>query len=399
MDVLASRIPEENAFQRGIVMTVRPKSTKTDGKQVMGKIRFVTLYPECSEIQLVKDVGQIPRNLAKNEKEIEVVLAGCHIQNHTIFNNFCLEKITSILGNVFLSGLLYVLWNARKVDWFNFYHGGRKVVYWTKLYKFLNPKGKVFLKLDLNFDGCNKILNNKRDRTIFNRVQKEVDLITVESTEVLHRIKPVCKKDVYILSNGYEECDELQQIREFDEKERAFITVARLGDYSKATDILLEAFAKSAPKHDWILKMVGPVEKEFDEYIERYFIRYPELKNRIEFVGAVTDRNKLYEMYNCSRVFVLPSRWEGFPISGVEALSCGCRVILSDGVPPIHELSNGGKYGRIVKKEDIDSLAEALLEETKREGARGETLEIAAYAEQRFSWKNICRILIKWMMQ
>lgn len=38
----------------------------------------------------------------------------------------------------------------------------------------------------------------------------------------------------------------------------------------KATDILLNAFMKSADKHDWKLRLVGTVENDFNEFINDF---------------------------------------------------------------------------------------------------------------------------------
>ena len=42
------------------------------------------------------------------------------------------------------------------------------------------------------------------------------------------------------------------------------------------------------------------------------------------------DQNKLAEWYNKSDIFVLPSYFDSIPLSMVEALACGLKVVISD---------------------------------------------------------------------
>ena len=50
---------------------------------------------------------------------------------------------------------------------------------------------------------------------------------------------------------------------------------------------------------------------------------------RIEFAGKLSQQ-KLAELYNACDLFVLPSFYEGLPLTPVEALACGDRVVMTD---------------------------------------------------------------------
>ena len=58
----------------------------------------------------------------------------------------------------------------------------------------------------------------------------------------------------------------------------------------------------------------------------------------VSFTGRL-PQEKLAEVYNESHVFVLPSFYEGLPLTVMEALACGCRVIVTDlpGIRPFME--------------------------------------------------------------
>lgn len=368
----------------------------------MNKTRFVTFYPKCHNAGLLKDVGQIPNTLGNQYSEVESVLVSCIVD----LSDECINQLTGVkickipffLKDDFLTGLFYICKNARNVDWFNFYHGGRKVYYWTRLYKLLNPKGKVYLKMDLGFNECKKYSERGKEYRIFNRTSKIVDIISVESKAILSMAQKCCDREIKLINNGYIEEGPLS-IKETKNREKCFITVGRLGTPEKATDLLLQAFAQTAECHSWNIKLVGPIEEEFKKYIKDYFNNYPQLVGRVIFTGAVFDKKELYQIYNSSRVFILPSRWEGFPLVGPEALHCGCRMILTDVIPPISELTNDGKYGVTIKTNNVNAIAEAILLETRREVSDSEPMEISSYAKKYLSWETICDKLYRMMME
>ena len=52
-----------------------------------------------------------------------------------------------------------------------------------------------------------------------------------------------------------------------------------------------------------------------------------DIQERIIFLG---NRNDVYRLYNAMDVFILPSRYEGLPVVGVEAQANGLPCLLSD---------------------------------------------------------------------
>lgn len=360
----------------------------------MKKIRFCTLYPRGSAVEFYKDVGQIPYTLAKMGKA-EATMICCYATKEEAdlkkMPELHYEQKKMLCGNQTLTGLLYLLTHARKIDWLNVYHGGRHCYYWIKLYKLLNPKGKVYLKLDLSYAGCEMYQNSEKERNIFEKTAAVSDIVSVESKKIKKLTAEFTKQNIRVVPNGYiNEAETIPQVN----REKQFITVGRLGTPEKATDILLEAFAQSANSHDWTLKLVGSVAQDFQTWLEDFYNRYPEIKERIIFTGPIYEREALYREYRKARVFVLPSRWEAFPLVGPEALYNGCRMILSDTIPPIEELTGNLAYGEVVKAADVESLKEALIRETERNTAEQEAEEIATYAREHLSWYSICENLL-----
>ena len=79
----------------------------------------------------------------------------------------------------------------------------------------------------------------------------------------------------------------------------------------------------------------------------------------ISFAGWLTGKDK-DEALRRSEIFVLPSYYEGHPVSVIEAMASGCLVVATDvgGIPMMVE---DGHTGLLVKPRDVQGLTDALL--------------------------------------
>jgi glycosyltransferase involved in cell wall biosynthesis len=96
----------------------------------------------------------------------------------------------------------------------------------------------------------------------------------------------------------------------------------------KGCDLLLRAFAKSSA--DLHLVMAGPMEGAYAEWLRRLAAELG-LTDRITWTGMIQGDLK-WGAFRAAEAFVLPSHQENFGISVVEALACGCPVLISDKV-------------------------------------------------------------------
>lgn len=80
---------------------------------------------------------------------------------------------------------------------------------------------------------------------------------------------------------------------------------------------------------------------------------------KVRFVGFVSPR-ELPRWYSAADVFALPSYDETWGVVVLEALSCGCPVVVSDMVGSGPDVINRPEIGSIVPVNDVHSLAEAL---------------------------------------
>jgi glycosyltransferase involved in cell wall biosynthesis len=90
-------------------------------------------------------------------------------------------------------------------------------------------------------------------------------------------------------------------------------------------------------------------------------VRQLGLEHNVTFLGFVPD-DQLNMLYNQARCVVVPSIFEGFGITVIEALAAGTRVVGTD-VDGIREILSRGEYGRLVPYGDHQALAKAIVAE------------------------------------
>lgn len=116
---------------------------------------------------------------------------------------------------------------------------------------------------------------------------------------------------------------------------------------------LLHALAQIGHRPPWTLTLVGDGS---GVTAARHLAGQLGLLERITFTGAVDD--VVPHLAN-AQVFVLTTRWEGFPRSILEAMRAGLPVVATgvDGVP---ESVADDRTGILVGRGDVDGLASAL---------------------------------------
>jgi glycosyltransferase involved in cell wall biosynthesis len=136
--------------------------------------------------------------------------------------------------------------------------------------------------------------------------------------------------------------------------ERPFIlSVGRL-EHQKGHDLLLRAYADSGlgATHDLVIVGRGTREAELRRHIGTLG-----LGPRVRLIGFETNP---WAWMAAADLFVLPSRWEGFPNALLEAMACGAPVLATACEFGPAEAIEDGENGRIVPPGDATALATAM---------------------------------------
>lgn len=285
-----------------------------------------------------------------------------------------------------VSGTLYIMKNARKIDWLNIYHFGRISILWMMLYKILNKFGKIYLKLDIDQKAIEQLKKSRLLQQVFKWNTKLSDIVSAESALIVGQLDNFTNKHIELVHNGFSLKNETGRVLK---KENLFLTVGRLGTKQKATDVLLKAFVESADFQDWDLKLIGPVEPDFRNCIKELVEKYPKVFARIEFTGPILEREKLSKIYQKAKVFILPSRWEAASLVLPEAVSRGCKLILSKGVSTYKDFLIDDRYGDAVEIDDVQGLAKAMVTIASNYDDINDYYEIRDKFCTEYSWKNI----------
>lgn len=359
-------------------------------------MRFLTLFPNCENVHLVKDVGMVPYCLHKFSA-YDSTIASYKNGDYPYLNTeveglkqvFIVKKYSSERLNV----LYFLMKNAKNYDVLQLYHFSiSSLIYLTffKLLKSFSSIKKTYLKLDAD-DG---ILDVKLDG-FFGWLAKlmlsKIDLISVECKVLYDKLKPIpfWNENLIYMPNGFY-THEIRNLIEYEEKQNIVLTVGRIGSYQKANEFLMEAFAAIAEeKPSWMLQFVGPIEKDFNDYIKDFFINFPNLKERVVFFGSISDRVVINDIYKKAKIFSLTSRYEGFPLVFLEAMRMGCTLISSD-VSAAYDVIENDKYGRIFKNENVDELIVKLRDLMSNEDYISENcLAIQNFVYENFYWPNL----------
>jgi glycosyltransferase involved in cell wall biosynthesis len=129
--------------------------------------------------------------------------------------------------------------------------------------------------------------------------------------------------------------------------------VGRLDPAAKGQDLLFEALSDGEWKHrEWHLNLYGVGRFRFG--LERIAERLA-LSDRVTFKGF----SSVEDIWSSNHVLVLPSRYEGLPITIVEAMLCGRPVVTTD-VAGNAEFVLDGVTGFVAEAPVASSIGKAL---------------------------------------
>jgi glycosyltransferase involved in cell wall biosynthesis len=152
----------------------------------------------------------------------------------------------------------------------------------------------------------------------------------------------------------------------------------------KGYDFLIPAFAPVAAAHpDWELKLCG---RGKDTEKLRALIAEHGLEDRVILDGPTDDVPG--EMAQAS-IYALSSRFEGFPLVLIEAMSKGMACVAADCPTGPADIVDDHRNGLLVPARDVEALSAALMEMVSDEDLRRRCGDAAVETAERFTMAAI----------
>jgi phosphatidylinositol alpha-mannosyltransferase len=164
-------------------------------------------------------------------------------------------------------------------------------------------------------------------------------------------------------------------------------TIGFLGRFEedrKGLPVLLDALpiiSRFIP--DIRVLIAGPGDSE--EVLEKVD---PQLRNRIEFLGKISEEAKADFLASVS-IYIAPNTGgESFGIILAEAMAGGAAVVASD-IPAFADVLGNGKFGALFESENSEALAKVVIDLLRDDAKRKELAAAGAIHAQRFDWSQV----------
>ena len=176
---------------------------------------------------------------------------------------------------------------------------------------------------------------NKFSKFYLNKLYKHVTVLTYADKKVIgKRLKHV---------NAMPNPLSLSPLENIPQKQNVVLAIGRLDAWHyKGFDVLIKAWGKlnesskvtesrskfniKIEREGWKLQIAGTGSEESLNYLKQ-LCKENGVENTVEFLGFRKDVEKLYQEVS---IFVLSSRYEGFGLVLIEAMSQGCACIACD---------------------------------------------------------------------
>jgi GalNAc-alpha-(1->4)-GalNAc-alpha-(1->3)-diNAcBac-PP-undecaprenol alpha-1,4-N-acetyl-D-galactosaminyltransferase len=210
--------------------------------------------------------------------------------------------------------------------------------------------------------------------------------IVVQTKRVQDYFPKKLHSRISIIPNPVSTPSDLQQTT-IDFEKKKIIAIGRL-EPQKGFDLLLKAFAILHNQYsEWELVVwgEGPERSTLEALRDRLG-----LKSSVQFPGLTKN---VYQALSAGSLFVLSSRFEGFPNSLCEAMATGLPVIAFDCGSGPSDIIRHEIDGLLVPAQNVDALVNAMLQLVQSVELRKQYGNRAKEISARFS---LIRILDQW---
>ena len=218
--------------------------------------------------------------------------------------------------------------------------------------------------------------------------------------EAVGRYLSSCKKDKMVFTPGiFREFLGVEQVPEIEGKFR--VLLFGRGDEKDFRVKGFDIAAKAVASLDNIeLVFVGAPEGELEE-VKNRFLQCGIHVNKLTVRRFVKDRESLKHLFCEVDLAIMPSRTEGFGLTGLEALSAGLPILVSGNSgfgQALREALFGPFY--VVDSDDVQAWANAIkgLQNRDRNKRLKESQALRSSYSETYCWEEQCKILVRKMV-
>ena len=252
---------------------------------------------------------------------------------------------------------------------------------------------------------CYPKLSNTKERAIYNLMSGKADKIIAVSQSTKKDVEEIFKipsEKIEVIYSGLDKrffedlkIDSQKVLEKYGITKKYILFLGTL-EPSKNVVRLLEAFAKfkkkSNPsagennsKSDYQLVLAGKRGWLSQEYLR--IIKDLGINKDIIFTGYIIG-DELVPLFKNAQFFVMPSLYEGFGMTILEAFATGTPSIVSK-VSSIPEIAGDAAY--FVDPMNTDEISEALLKFSQDENLRDEYRKKGLEQVKKFDWQKTAR--------
>jgi glycosyltransferase involved in cell wall biosynthesis len=141
--------------------------------------------------------------------------------------------------------------------------------------------------------------------------------------------------------------------------------------------------AKELPQAQFVIAGTGPDEQALKAQIAAHG-----MSNRIRLLGFVAEPTELYPALD---LFLLTSRYEGLPMTILEAMACRVPIVASD-LDGMREILQNGIHASLVNAGDAGAFARAVVDIANEPSLRSQRVDAALHlVRERYSAREMTR--------
>ncbi len=161
------------------------------------------------------------------------------------------------------------------------------------------------------------------------------------------------------------------------------ISMGRLSE-EKCFDLLIKAFANiKSDFPEWRLTILGegPERETLEQLIDKL-----DISDIVDLPGNIKHPHPIIREAD---LYILSSRFEGFPCALCEAMACGLPVISTEYHSGVREIIDDGVNGALVPVGDIDTMSDTMGQLMADENKRNKLALNAIKISERFSLESV----------